>query len=141
LRRGIALITDKNSADAVIDVRAGALSTDEHSVYLGTPEFPLPVVSGLTSQPIVIPSLSMFKRAEAKATAKFAATGYDPKTGRLVVVADPQIGNSHKIDWLSLFFISWTNEDYLPPGADQSVIATRRAASGASLTRRRSLAL
>jgi hypothetical protein len=114
LRRGVALVMDKALADAVVEVRAGALSTDEHSIYLGTPDFPLPIVSGVTGQTLVVPSLNLFKRAEAKATAKFAATGYDPKTGKLVVATEAQIGSSRKVDWSVLLLFSWTDEDYLP---------------------------
>ena len=99
-------------ADAVVEVRAGALSTDEHSLFLGTPDFPLPVVSGVTGQTLVIPSLNLFKRAEAKATVKFAATGYDPKTGKLVIATEPQTSNAHKVDWSVLLLFSWTDEDY-----------------------------
>ena len=112
LRHGVTLVADKALADAVVEVRAGALSTDEHSLFLGTPDFPLPVVSGVTGQTLVIPSLNLFKRAEAKATVKFAATGYDPKTGKLVIATEPQTSNAHKVDWSVLLLFSWTDEDY-----------------------------
>ena len=55
LRHGVTLVADKALADAVVEVRAGALSTDEHSLFLGTPDFPLPVVSGVTGQTLIIP--------------------------------------------------------------------------------------
>jgi hypothetical protein len=102
-------------ADAVIEVRIGALSTDESSIYLGTPDIPLPVVPGYTASGVLLPALVLFKRAESEATAKFAATGYDQKTGKLIVTTDPQFGYSHKVDWGVLLFFSWTNADYLDP--------------------------
>ncbi|HXJ02822.1 MAG TPA: DUF6655 family protein [Micropepsaceae bacterium] len=114
LRRGVLLVADRTMADAIIEVRSGSLSTDEHSIFLGTPDLPIPGVPGLTGG-FLVPSLNLFKRAEAKATAKFAATGYDPKTGKLVIATDPQFGNSQKIDWSIFLFFSWTDEDYLPP--------------------------
>ena len=52
----------------------------------------------------------MFKRTQTKATAKFIATGYDAKTGKLVIATDPQFGHS---DWVLLFLLSWSNSDYL----------------------------
>jgi len=115
LRHGLLLVDDRSMADAVIDVRIGALSTDENSVYVGTPDIPLPVVPGVTASSVLLPALVLFKRAKSEATAKFAATGYDPKTGKLVATTDPQYGYSHKIDWGVLLFFSWTNQDYLDP--------------------------
>src|SRR5689334_17444926 len=49
LRRGVQLVDDKTMADAVIEVRIGALSTDESSIFIGTPELPLPVLPGYTA--------------------------------------------------------------------------------------------
>jgi hypothetical protein len=60
-----------------------------------------------------VPSLSVFRRNQTKATAKFEAIGYDPKTGQLVVATEPQYGHSEKIDWTLLFLLSWTRSDYL----------------------------
>jgi hypothetical protein len=113
LRRGVQLVDDKSMADAVIEVRIGALSTDEKSVFLGTPELPLPTLPGYTTSSVLVPALNLFKRATTQATAKFAATGYDPKTGKLVVATEPQYGYSHKVDWAVLLLFAWTNQDYL----------------------------
>jgi hypothetical protein len=113
MRRGVILVDDKHSADMVIEVRTGALSTDERSVSLGTPQIQLPAVPGVTSTGIPVPSLSVFRRNQTRATAKFEAIGYDPKTGLLVVATEPQYGHSEKIDWTILFLLSWTNADYL----------------------------
>jgi Family of unknown function (DUF6655) len=113
MRRGVILVEDKASADMVIEVRTGALSTDERSVSLGTPQIQLPAVPGVASTGIPVPSLSVFKRNQTRATAKFEAIGYDPKTGELVVATEPQYGHSEKVDWTLLFLLSWTRSDYL----------------------------
>jgi len=120
MRRGVILVDDKASADMVIEVRTGALSTDERSVSLGTPQIQLPAVPGVASTGIPVPSLSVFKRNQTKATAKFEAIGYDPKTGQLVVATEPQYGHSEKIDWTLLFLLSWTRSDYLETGSADS---------------------
>ena len=113
MRRGVILVDDKASADIVIEVRTGALSTDERSFYLGTPPIQLPAVPGVAMTGIPVPSLSVFKRNQTKATAKFEAIGYDTKTGQLVVATEPQYGHSEKVDWTLLFLLSWSNADYL----------------------------
>ena len=120
MRRGVILVDDKASADMVIEVRTGALSTDERSVSLGTPQIQLPAVPGVASTGIPVPSLSVFKRNQTKATAKFEAIGYDPKTGQLVVATEPQYGHSEKIDWTLLLLLSWTRFDYLETGSADS---------------------
>jgi hypothetical protein len=114
LRRGVILVDEKSSADLVVEVRTGALSTDERSVYVGTPPIQLPAVPGVATTGIPLPSLSVFKRSATTATAKFEAIGYDAKTGQLVVATEPQYGHSEKVDWTLLFLLSWTNSDYLP---------------------------
>lgn len=113
LRRGIALADDRASADAIIEVRAGALSTDERILSVGTPQLTIPVIPGFASPSgFPIPALNLFKKADTKGIAKFAATGYDPRTGKLVVATDPQFGYATKTDWVVLLFFSWTDEDY-----------------------------
>lgn len=118
MRRGVILVDDKASADMVIEVRTGALSTDERSFYLGTPPIQLPAVPGVAMTGIPVPSLSVFKRNQTKATAKFEAIGYDTKTGELMVATEPQYGHSEKIDWTLLFLLSWSNADYMETGPD-----------------------
>lgn len=113
IRRGVILVDDRASADMVIEVRMGALSTDERSTFLGTPQLQLPAVPGVATTGIPLPSLNIFKRTETKAVAKFAATGYDAKTGEMVVATEPQLGYSQKVDWVILFLLSWTNSDHL----------------------------
>ncbi len=113
LRRGIALADDRASADAILEVRAGALSTDEKVTSLGTPQLTVPIIPGVAGyNGFPVPAINLFKKADTKAVAKFAATGYDPKTGKLVVATDPQYGYSQKTDWVVLLFFTWTNEDF-----------------------------
>ena len=118
MRRGVILVDDKASADMVIEVRTGALSTDERSFYLGTPPIQLPAVPGVAATGIPVPSLSVFKRSQTKATAKFEAIGYDSKTGELMVATEAQYGHSEKVDWTLLFLLSWSNADYAETAPD-----------------------
>src|SRR5258706_11100197 len=47
LRRGIALADDRASAGARLEVRAGALSTEERVTPLGTLQLTLPIIPGV----------------------------------------------------------------------------------------------
>jgi hypothetical protein len=109
LRRGIRLVSDRAKADAVIVPRAGVLSTDEEQTLLGIPPLPAPtpVAGGL----ITVPSLSLYQHSDESGIAKFAASVYDPKTGRLIVSTDPAYGFSHASDGVVLFLITWRKND------------------------------
>jgi hypothetical protein len=109
LRRGIRLTDDRVHADTIIELRAGALSTDEKSTLLGLPPLSLPFVP--IGNFVTIPGLPLLHHGEATGVAKFAATVYNPKTGRLVVSTDPQMGFARESDWVVLFVFAWSNRD------------------------------
>ena len=108
LRHGVRLIADRAKADAVILPRTGVLSTDERQTLLGIPALPTPLT---VSSGVTLPPLSLYQETEAKGVAKFAATIYDPKTGKLIVSTSPAYGFSRIDDGVVLFFITWRNND------------------------------
>lgn len=123
LRRGAALVEDASKADAIIFVRAGALSTDNQSTLIGIPalQFPfLPVGNSIT-----VPEIALFKEAEAKGVAKFSMTGYDAKTGKLIASTDPQYGFSHQTNHTVLLFFSWRTGDAVPATAPANALSLK----------------
>jgi hypothetical protein len=121
LRHGVRLMNDRGEADAVILPRAGMLSTFEHNTLVGIPSLPVPVAPG-----ILVPPLSLYSDSNAKGAAKFAASIYDPKTGKLIVSTDPAYGFSHEDDGVVLFFFTWHRNDM---GVDFSKNPPRVAAA------------
>jgi hypothetical protein len=107
LRRGVHLVTDRTKADAIIAPRAGVLSTDEKQTLLGVPPLPAPMAGGL----VTMPSLSLYQHDEENGIAKFAASVYDPSTGKLIVSTNPAYGFSHASDGVVLFLITWRRND------------------------------
>jgi hypothetical protein len=106
LRHGVRLMNDRNQTDAVILPRAGMLSTDETTTLLGIPSIPVPLAPGL-----ITPPLSLYSESVAKGAAKFAASIYDPKTGKLIVSTSPAYGFSRVDDSVILFVFSWRRND------------------------------
>lgn len=106
LRHGVRLVPDRAKADAVILPRAGTLSTDERGTLLGIPSLPNPFAPG-----IAIPALSLFSQNVVKGSAKFAASVYDPRTGKLIVSTDPAYGFSRASSGVVLFFFTWRRND------------------------------
>jgi hypothetical protein len=124
LRHGVRLVSDRTKADAVILPRAGDLSTDERQTLFGIPALPTPIT---VSTGTVLPALSLYQETEAKGIAKFAATVYDPKTGKLIVSTDPAYGFSHENDGVVLFFITWRKNDMgLDPTKNPPRVADRK---------------
>jgi hypothetical protein len=80
-----ALIQEKReSALYVVELRAGAVGTDQHSVMVGTPAISLPpVVPGLP--PITsIPEIALAKKSDQRGVAKIGVFAYNRVTGRAV---------------------------------------------------------
>lgn len=116
LTHNIRLVDDRKNADVIIETRAGALSTDRKSFLIGIPQFNIPIP--LASGTLPFPEIALYGKDEQNGVAKFGVTGYDAKKGTLVSTQDPQYGFSHNIKKTVLLFISWTDSDYLPAGAD-----------------------
>ncbi|HEY0266647.1 MAG TPA: DUF6655 family protein [Rhizomicrobium sp.] len=106
LRHGVKLVADRAKADAVILPRAGTLSTDERNTLVGIPALPNPFLPG-----VGIPALALYSESNLKGTAKFAASIYDPKTGKLIVSTDPAYGFSREDDGAVLIFFTWRKND------------------------------
>lgn len=109
LRHGVRLVSDRSKAEAVIVPRAGVLSTDEKQVLFGLPALPFPTPVG--AAPISTPSISFYRNDTVNGIAKFAASVYDPNTGRLILSTDPAYGFSHASQGVALFLFSWRTDD------------------------------
>lgn len=112
LRRGARLVADRDTADMVVEVRSGALSIDDSSSLIGIPSIDVPIP--LTGS-VGLPEIALFKRERKQGVAKFAATGYDAKTGKLMASSGPEYGLSQKTEYVALLFFSWSTNDVKPP--------------------------
>lgn len=111
LRRGGRLVLDRSQADAVVEVSSGALSIDESSAIVGIPQFNIPIPAAGN---LAFPEIALFKKQERRGVAKFAAFGYDARTGELLAAAQPDYGYSHTTQWVVALFISWSTNDIIP---------------------------
>ena len=83
-RCGGYLVADRKDADMALEIRTGALSIDEKSLLVGIPRFDVPIPLAGNFK---FPEIALFKRAQQKGVAKFAATGIDARTGQLIHAA------------------------------------------------------
>jgi hypothetical protein len=118
LRHGAALVPERKDAEAVVEVRAGALSIDKHQTLIGIPQFNIPIP--LAGSGFTFPEIALFKVDQRRAIAKFAAVGYGAKDGKHIESVTPQYGVSHKTQWTVLLFINWSRTDAIPREAQYS---------------------
>ncbi len=111
LRRGARLAPDKDKADIVVEIRAGALSVDKTDSLVGLPSMNLPIP---LTQNLETPEVAIYKDVTTQGVAKLAATAYDSKSGALVASSGPRFGYSHRTEKTLLLFINWTSTDYQP---------------------------
>jgi hypothetical protein len=110
-RAGAHLVTDRGTADLVVELRSGAQSIDQNSMLVGIPSFDVPIpLAGAFK----FPEISLFKKAQQTGTAKIAMTGYEQKTGLYRFTVGPDYGYSHLTNWTVFLFISWTTNDLHP---------------------------
>ena len=128
LKQGLDLVDDRSQAQAIVNVSSGALSTDEKSLLIGIPALQVPALPVGTS--VSVPEIALFKTAQDKGVAKFVATGYDAKTGKLIATTDPQYGFSHQTNHTIFLFFSWQTGDLVPPNVDQDSLSVQNIARG-----------
>jgi hypothetical protein len=121
LKNGLMVVDDRPQAEAVVMVSSGALSTDQKSLLIGLPQLTVPYIP--VGNSVTVPEIALFKQAEEKGVAKFVATGYDAKTGKLLATTDPRYGFAHNTNHTVLLFFSWATGDVVPPGVDQKSLS------------------
>lgn len=113
---GYALANDRGSADAVFELRAGALSLEQMRRVVGLP--PLAVPINETFNVVSIPELSLYSRRDRVGVAEFSGFVYDGRTGAPLGAVAPMIGEfrirSHKV----LMVIAWGQQSVDPGERD-----------------------
>lgn len=88
-------LTDKrDDANVVLEIASGAVGTDRHEFFVGTPQIPLPPPS-----PISVPKMTVFNRIKAMGTAKFRVVAFDAKTRRPLINSGVSLARSDYKHW------------------------------------------
>jgi hypothetical protein len=117
LKQGAHLVGDKKDAQTIVEVRSGALSTDQKSFLIGIPQFNIPIP--LATGALTIPEIALYKDADQKGVAKFGIVSYDAKTGTLIASQNPQYGFAHNVARTLLIFFSWRDNDVYPDDVEK----------------------
>lgn len=109
---GYALADSRDKADAVLELRAGALSLEQMRRVVGLPPLAVPVNE--TFNVVSIPELSIYSRRDRVGVAEFSGFLYDAQTGAPLGAIAPMIGTfrirSHKV----MMVIAWGQQSLSP---------------------------
>lgn len=109
LRDGAKLVADRGRADAIVEVRAGALSIDDKKTLIGTDSFDVPIP--FAGQPATIPEIALYRQKERAGVVKLAAISYRTSDGEMIDATGPQFGYSHENEEVILFLFSRRSSD------------------------------
>jgi hypothetical protein len=113
---GFSLVDDRNQADAVFELRAGALSLEQMRRVVGLPPLAVPINESLNV--VSIPELSLYSRRDRVGVAEFSGFVYDARTGAPLGAVAPMIGEyrirSHKV----LMMVTWGQQSARPGERD-----------------------
>jgi len=100
LKSGVKLVSDKEKAQVVLELRAGALSTNRLEFLLGIPATILPTAS-VAGINVATPELSILKMTRQHGWASVAMVAYWRDSGELLAISGPFIGHTRRQDiWI-----------------------------------------
>lgn len=113
---GFRLAPNKDAADAVFEIRAGALSLEQMRRVFGIPEMRVPINE--TFNVVSLPELSIYSHRDRVGVAEFSGFLYDAQTGSPLGAVTPMIGRyrirSHQV----LMVINWGQQQAQPGERD-----------------------
>ena len=101
LREGVRLTTNRTNADAVVEVRTGALGVDRLEYLLGLPATTVLGSFGKDASqvPVSTPELAILKSTKQRGFASVAIIAYRGNTGELIAQSGPFIGRTLRDDY------------------------------------------
>lgn len=113
---GYALVSGKDEADAVFELRAGALSLEQMRRVFGLPDMRVPINDSFNV--VSVPELSIYSRRDRVGVAEFSGFLYEPETGAPLGAVLPMTGEfrirSHKL----LMIVAWGQQNVDPGQRD-----------------------
>jgi hypothetical protein len=101
LASGCVLQKSMDTADFIVEARAGAVGTDRHDLLFGVPATNVPQILPFQALPAAIPEIPVAKRVDQRGIAKIAVFAYHRETGLPVWQSGLAVNTSSSNDvWL-----------------------------------------
>ncbi|MFW2341685.1 DUF6655 family protein [Brevundimonas sp.] len=113
LHAGYPLARTRDEADAIFEIRAGALSLEQMRRVFGIPAVRLPIND--TFNVVSVPELSVYSRRDRVGVAEFSGFVYDAKTGQALGAIVPMTGQFRIRSHQMLMIFAW-GQQRLDPG-------------------------
>lgn len=110
LASGARMVDARSEAQVIVEIRSGALSTDENEALVGIPSFSLPIP---LAGDLETPELALLKQNSRRGIAKIGFTAHWTSNGALADRTEPVIGISGYDDWKFLG-LGWHEGDVMP---------------------------
>ena len=110
---GYAIVRERGEADAIFEVRAGALSLDQLRRVVGIPDMRVPINESLNV--VSIPEVSLYSNRDRMGVAEFSGFLYDARTGMPLGAVTPMIGQ-YKIRSHKAFMMLTWGQQLAQPG-------------------------
>lgn len=110
---GHPLANDRNSADVILEMRAGTLALEQMRRVFGLPPLRVPINESLNV--VSLPELSVYSRRDRTGVAEFSAFVYDARTGAPLGVVQPMVGEYRIRSHTVLMIVAW-GQQWAEPG-------------------------
>jgi hypothetical protein len=114
LTSGVQLVTEREDAKIVMEVRSGGVGIDRYGSLIGLPTLSLGAVSDATGGPAVpleMPELALFKNVRQHGIAAVAIVAYWQDTGEVLTSSGPFVGFAMRDDFWFIGFGPRSNGD------------------------------
>ena len=102
LQAGVRLAANREQADVILEVRAGALSINRIDFLLGVPAIYVPNSGNNNNLGAVVlstPDLSLYRSIRQQGFASIAYVAYWKNTGELLAISGPFVGRTFRTDY------------------------------------------
>lgn len=113
---GFRLARTKDEANAVFEIRAGALSLEQMRRVFGIPEMRIPINE--TFNVVSLPELSVYSHRDRVGVAEFSGFLYEAKTGAPLGAVLPMIGSYRIRSHKALMMVTWGQQQAQPGQRD-----------------------
>ena len=113
---GFRLAPSKDAADAVFEIRAGALSLEQMRRVFGIPEMRVPINE--TFNVVSLPELSIYSHRDRVGVAEFSGFLYEAKTGAPLGAVLPMIGSYRIRSHKAMMMVTWGQQQAQPGQRD-----------------------
>ena len=113
---GFRLAPSKDAADAVFEIRAGALSLEQMRRVFGSPERRIPINE--TFNVVSLPELSIYSHRDRVGVAEFSGFLYEAKTGAPLGAVLPMIGSYRIRSHKAFMVVAWGQQQAQPGQRD-----------------------